>query len=221
MKRLVLVLCAGLCCSVAAADTVRIVRAPVWVYLETVPGSMTPEELAAKLPPIQELDEVSRFVLAGMIYGWRYSYTPSDKTRNVAEFFSLEPLQVIPRGDPRFSLSKLTPDYPRLSCWAEFTLDDSLARWTDSWNSVLYKNVRGRGRGERTDEIAGIKTAYTQAVLLAVREAARKLEKNKPKEIRGEVLLRSEPRLFVEEGWFVADLRLLNHIDEIVLYQTF
>ncbi len=220
MKRMIagLLVCAALS---AAAQTPRMLQAPVWVYLETVPGGLSAEEIAAKLPPIQELDETARFILAGMLYGWHFSYTPSDKTRKVDEFFEMTPIGTIERGDRRMVLTAVKPEYPRLSAWAEFTLDDSLARWSAYWSSVLFKSANGRGRGERAAEAAGIRTAYTDAVRDAVREYARKLEKNKPKEIRGEVLLREGARLFADEGRFVADIRVLVNLQEVVPYRTF
>jgi hypothetical protein len=133
----------------------------------------------------------------------------------------MAPIKEIEIGDTRLTLAEIKADYPRLSCWAEFTLDESLSYWTSYWNSVVFKSANGRGRGERTDEIEGIKNAYTQAVMLAVRGYARKLEKNKPKEISGEVLLRNDGRLFSDEGFFVADIRVLLHIQNIVSYSTF
>jgi hypothetical protein len=204
-----------------SAEAPRILQAPIWVYLEPVPGTMTAEEIKAKMPPIQELDETARFVISGMLYGWRFDYTPPDKTRNVDEFFSLDPMNVIPRGDPRFELLDVKPAYPRLTCWAEFTLDSSLKNWFSYWDSVQIKSANGRGRGERTDEIAGIKKAYTNAIMQAIREYARTLDKNKPKEVLGEVLLRENPRLFADQGFFVADIKVLIHLTEIIPYSAF
>jgi hypothetical protein len=210
-----------ICTTLAASETVQTIRAPIWVYLETVPGSRSPEEAKKAKPPIQELDDLARFIMGGMVYGWKFSYTPSDKTRKVEESFSMEPLGIIARNDPHFSLTELVPDYPRLYCWAQFNVDETLARWTSYWGSVLFKSARGQGRGERSQEAAGIRTAYENAVKQAVRDHERKLEKNKPKEIQGEVLLRDSPRLFVDEGWFVADVRLTVNIREIIPYSTF
>lgn len=209
------------CCLPVNGETARVIRAPVWVYLESVPGKLTEEEILAKTPPVQELDKIARFVLGGMLYGWKFSYTPSDSVRNVSEFFFMEPIKEIPMDDTRFTLLNIKPEYPRLSCWAEFTLDESLSYWTFYWASVLFKTANGRGRGERTEETEGIKTAYTQAVMLAVREYARKLEKNKPKEIVGEVLLRENPRLFADEGYFVADIRVLINMKQLIPYRIF
>lgn len=203
------------------AENAQVVRAPVWVYLESVPGTSTNEARQTKIPPIQELDEISRFILGGMIYGWTFSYTPSDILRNVKEYFSMQPVQVIAHNDPRVFLSNIKPDYPHLSCWAEFTIDETLALWTSRWSSIMFKSGKGRGKADRSEEMQGIKKAYSQAVLQAVREHARKLVKNKPKEIKGEVLLRDNPRLLVDEGSFIVDIRVLISIKELVPYQTF
>ncbi|ULQ58702.1 hypothetical protein K7I13_09045 [Brucepastera parasyntrophica] len=216
------------CICLFAEEAPRVLRAPIWVYLEPVPGIMpagseeeTGEDSREKLLPIRELDSVARFVMSGMVYGWKFTYTPSDKVRNVEEYFSMEPIQEIPRGDPRFKLTGITPAYPRLNSWAEFTFDEASGYWNKYWNSVLFKNGKGRGVGSRLDETNGIRTAYSQAVLNAVREHARKLEKNKPKEITGEILIKDNPRLYLSGGNFVADINVLINIKEIVPYRVF
>jgi len=222
MKRFFLILILALLSfSSTEAETSREKRAPIWVYLETVPGSLTAEQLKSKIPPIQELNNMARFIMGGMVYGWKFSYTPSDLTRKVTEYFELSPIKEIETGDPRLSISELTPEYPRLSCTAIFTLDDSVKRWELYWSSVLFKSANGRGYAERTEEVEGIHKAYADAVRDAVRSYARKLEKNKPKEIRGEVLLRDEPRLFTDGGQFVADIKVFINMQELIPYTTF
>lgn len=196
----------------------ELLRAPVWVYVEGVPGTATPENAE---PLLTQLESLSRFVLAGMIYGWKYDYYPSDKTRGVAEEFTITPLGSIEPGDPSFTLTGLTAEYPRLSCWAQYVPNDETARWERHWSSVLYKTGTGRGSGQRTDGVGGIRSAYESALLNAVREHARKLEKNKPKEVTGEVRLRNGPRLFPEAGTFTAAIRVLITVDEVVPWRTF
>lgn len=196
-------------------------NAPVWVYLETVPGTLTAEEIQTKIPPIQELYEMSRFIVSGMLYGWKFSYTPPDKTRAVTEYFELSPIESIASNDPSFTLSEIRPKYPVLFCWARYTLNDSQKRRLMYWDSIVFKNGGGTGRGERTDEIQGIKNAYTNAIMQAIREQARSIEKNKPKEIRGEVKLKESPRLFSDQGYFVATVRVRINVLEIVPYHVF
>ncbi len=228
-----------------AAEVPRVIRVPVWVFLEPVPGTgFDPQggtqdtssgntqnntqgdansarnTLQAETPA-GDLRAIARYVLGGMIYGWRFTYTPGDRGRKVAEYFTLEPVMEIPDDDPRFSLEGLDPAYPRVSTWAQFVLDDSAARRNLYWKSVQFRSADGRGYGDRERESEGIRDAYSDAVRSAVRAYARKLEKNKPKEIRGEVLLREDPRLFTEAGRFVADITVLVNLIEIVPYTAF
>lgn len=195
--------------------------APIWVYLETVPGTFSSDELKAQAPPIQKLDEISRFVLSGMLYGWKFSYTPPDKTRAVAEYFSLSPIDSIASNDPSFTLSDITPAYPTLLCWARYSLNDSQKRRLLYWDSILFKNGGGTGKGERKDESEGIKNSYTNAIMQAIREYSRSIEKNKPKEIRGEVKLKDSPRLFSDQGFFVTTVRVRINVQEMVPYRVF
>lgn len=120
--------------------------------------------------------------------------------------------------DFRFRFSGRTT---RKFCVAEYSLDESHSRWITHWDSVLFRTAKGRGTGERVDETLGIRAAYESAVRGAVREHARKLEKNKPKEVIGEVLLRDNPRLFPDEGRFVAEVRVLINVREVVPYRSF
>lgn len=204
-----------------AAEADREKRAPVWVYLETVPGSVTEAELKERTPPIGELDRIARFVMGGIVYGWKFSYVPSDKKRDVAERFSLEPIMEIGKGDGRFAMTEIVPDYPRLTCWAVFVPGDAEKRREEYWKSVTIKSANGHGTGERIHEADGVLAAYGNAIKAAIRSRAQALEKNKPKEILGEALLRDMPRLHADEGYFVADVKVLVNILETVPYATY
>lgn len=195
------------------------VRAPVWVYLEDIPGFT--ETQAQKPPPKEELEGIARWLMGGMIYGWKYSYSPPDALRNVKEFFSLDPLAEIPESDPRFSLTDLRAEYPRLTSWAQYETGDVADRWRRYWSSTLIDMAKGRGSAEITDGSAGIKAAYANALMQAVRERARITEKNKPKEVTGDILIRDTPRLFADQGRFVAELEVYISLGEIIPWKTF
>ena len=79
----------------------------------------------------------------------------------------MEPVMEIPDDDPRFSLSGFDPAYPRVSTWAEFVLDETAARRSVYWSSVMFRSSDGRGYGELTRESAGIRDAYADAVRAA------------------------------------------------------
>lgn len=202
------------------SESPRVLRAPVWIYLEPVPGSFDESE-AEQAPPIQEIEDIARFILSGMSSGWRFTYTPSDVRRNVAEEFSLVPIQEIVHGDPRFSMDSLSPVYPQLTCWAQIAVDEAVSRQLTYWESIQFHTGKGRGTGERTAEAGGIRDAYTGALLNAIRNLARSMEKNKPREISGEVLLREGPRLYADQGLFIAEVRVLINIRTIVPYTVY
>ncbi len=202
------------------ADAPIVARAPVWVYIEKTPGrfdGVTPPAM----PADRELDELSRYILGGMVFGWNFSYTPGDASRKIAESFTLEPIKAIDERDPRFRILEVTAEFPRLNCWAEFAYDEATLRRQIYWDSVVFKSAKGRGLGNLNDGMAGVKEAYANALKQAVRAYARKIEKNKPKEIRGEALLRETPRLFADEGSFVAEVRVILNVREMIPYGVY
>lgn len=192
----------------------KTVSATVWVYTEQTPGNTA-------YVPEEELQRLARFVLSGMVFGWRFDYTPADSARRVSEYFSLVPIAEIPAGSARLSFSCTETSGPRQYCRAEYIPDAAAANGSAFWNSVLFRSCKGRGSGERIAETGGIFQAYENAVKNAVHEYARTQEKNKPKEIRGEIKFKQEPRLFTDSGRFVVDAEFLIHIRETVPYTVF
>ena len=188
--------------------------ASVWVYTEEMPGN-------APLSPRQDLESLAAFVLSGMVYGWRFEYAPADSSRDVSAYFALEPLGEISPSSAGFSLSQIERRGTRVSCRAEFAFDEAAANSARLWNSALFKSCRGRGFGERSDETAGIFAAFEAAIQNAIHEHVRTLEKNRPKEIRGEIKLKEEPRISAPSGRFAADAEFLINVKEIVPYTVF
>ena len=188
--------------------------ATVWVYTEEMPGNET-------LIPDDDLERLAVYVLSGLVYGWRFDYTPRDSSRGVAEYLSLEPLGEIDPASAGFSLIHVEEKGVRLYCRAEFAFDEAALNSARLWNSVVFKSAKGRGYGERKDEAAGIFAAYEGAIRAAIHESARAQVKNRPKEVRGEIKFKDEPRVFAASGRFVADADFLINFKEIVEYSVF
>ncbi|MGF7110300.1 hypothetical protein [Treponema pedis] len=205
----------------SSKDTAVIVRSPVWVFLETEPGSFDGKTKDAELPPKEALKELSGHILGGMTYGWKFSYTPYDKKRGVKEFFEIVPIVQIEKNDKNIVITDVKIKYPFCYCWVEYKISEAQAVRMKFWKSISHKTVKGRGTGERSDELKGVYNAYTEAVKNAVREYARKVIKNKPKELIGELLIKENPRLYVESGLFKAELELYLNIEKIVPYTVF
>lgn len=202
------------------SDSTTITRIPVWVFLETVPGATT-ENAKASLPPRKAITELSSFLLSGFVFGWEFKYVPYDKTRQVKEHFEIKPKHEIPPDATSLKISELTPKYPYLYCYAEYTASEVLALRQQTWECISYKVVQGTGTGERIDEVQGIYNAYINAVKDAVRRHARSLTKNKPREICGQLMLRENPRLFMKSGTFYASLEMNIYIEKIFPYTMF
>lgn len=198
-----------------------VIRAPIWVFLEPQPGVMDNDTQGTRLPPRQALIALSTTIMEGMVYGWKFFYTPFDKRRAVAEEFELEPLQSIPAGDNRLSVTELRPQYPYLYCWAEYRVTDAIALHRTEWVRINYITAKGSGRAERKFEIDGVRQAYRSAALAAVRGYLRKNIKNKPKSVCGEMLIKDNPRLYVSGGKFTAELTVYLDIKEVIPYEVF
>lgn len=205
----------------SSKDEAVIMRVPVWVFLEPVPGRFDEENSVRIIPPKEMLKELSAYLLSGMIYGWRFSYTPFDKLRGVEEYFDLQPVTKIEPNDSKLLIKDLEVVYPYCYCWAEYSVSKSYFSRLDFWKTILAKTIQGSGECSLDEEINGIYTAYNEAVKNAVRQYLRKQIKNKPKEISGEVLIKANPRLYVNSGKFKSELEIYLKINEVVPYQVF
>ena len=201
-------------------DEARIVRAPIWVFIEGQPALMSEDEGSTFTPPKEALQEVARFLLSGMSYGWKFTYTPHDKSREVKEVFELVPIsEVNIQSELRYSDVRV--HYPYVSSWVEYPLSSNDLARHSSWNSLKFKTIKGSGEGRRKDELEGVKTAYINAIKMAIVEYAKKTVKNRPKEIIGEILLKNSPRLFCASGLFKAEVELYINVREVIPYSYF
>jgi len=203
------------------AREAQIIRAPVWVFLEPQPGVMDDDIQGAQLPPRKALTELSKTIMEGMTYGWKFSYTPFDKRRKVEEEFELTSLQSILPNDNRLSITELRPQYPYLYCWAEYRVTDAIALHRTEWIRINYVTAKGSGSAARKMELEGVRQAYREAALSAVRGYLRKNIKNKPKTVNGEMLIKDNPRLYASGGKFTAELTVYLYIKEVIPYAVF
>ncbi len=199
----------------------RIVRLPVWAFLEGQPGTMRDGEGAPFIPAKEALEETANLLLSGMSYGWRFSYTPADNIRKVSETFILESLKGKDLEKENIKIKEIRIKYPFVYCWAEYPLSETEIERHSSWNALKYKIIKGKGEGWRKDEMEGVKEAYNSAIKNALLSYAKKNLKNKPKEIKGELLIKNSPHLSISSGLFKAEVELYLNIKEIVPYTVF
>lgn len=222
--------------SAAEVSQEKQVRFALWAYTEVYPGYFDSDNVSEdekKLNrennsdvtysvPIKKIKEIAPFLIEGMVYGWRFDYTPSDKARGVKEYFELSPVQVLSESDiAKINYAKPWVEGNKLSAWVEFPRTESQIRFYNSWLSILHPRIKGIGYARLAEGFSGIKKAAEEAVKNAVREYERTQIKTKPKEIMGVVLISQPPLIGIDAGQYRITLDFFMQSDKIVEYKTF
>lgn len=204
-------------------SVVRQIRIPLWAELDAYPEL---EDAANKDSeqydyPVKSIREVAPFLVGGMVYGWEFSYTPSDKARGVEEY--LEITEIVSSNTIKGGITYVSPwlENNRLNCWCEYTRNEAQIQNYNLWNSIKNPVIHGRGYGELSKGFAGLKDAAYDAMKNAVREHYRAVIKNKPKEITGSVLIRDLPTIGIDAGRYVINLDFFLEYGKIIEYSVY
>lgn len=207
---------------------IRHIRFPIWAEVDAYPGT---QAAAADVDtkefsyPIARIKETVPFLIEGLVYGWNFTYVPSDKTRGVEEYFEIEPVQKLADGQKNdggtIEYSSVWIENNRFNCWVDYTRTDHQVQTYNLWASIQNPTIQGRGYGDLTKGFEGIKEAAVDSVKNAVRNYYRNLIKNKPKQITGAVLLRKTPLLGIDSGRYVINLDFFLECGTIEEYTQF
>ena len=201
---------------------IRHIRFPIWASLDAYPGSQEAGDLDSGIYdyPIKSMKKVAPFLVQGMVYGWEFSYTPSDKTRGVEEYFEFYPIQPLSPDDKiTYSSPWLTEN--KLNAWIDYTRTDNQIQNYYLWSTIQNKTISGKGYGSIEKGFEGITDACSDCIKNAVRDYYQKIIKNKPKEITGSVLVRDLPMLGVDAGRYVVQLDFFLESGKIIEYSKF
>ncbi|MCR5723687.1 MAG: hypothetical protein K6G80_01220 [Treponema sp.] len=218
----------------------KLIRFAVWAQRDVYPGyfegdasEQTQEKneaAKAKLEatgnaftiPVTRIKETVPHLLTGMVYGWKFDYTPADKARAVKEYFYHEPVQAL-SGEEISKIRYVKPwvEDDRLLCWVEYNRTDIQERAFLSWQSITHPRIKGVGYARLSDGFEGIQQACDEALKNAIREYERKIIKNKPKEITGTVIIATPPMIGIDAGKYMVTLDFFMETDRIITYQTF
>lgn len=197
------------------------IRIPLWAEVDAYPELMQEEGFDAEKYPIQKIKEVAPFLISGMVYGWDFVYTPSDKARNVEEYFEIQEKKLSDAEIYGISYSSAWVENERLNCWCEYTRTPFQVQNYNLWASIQNPVIHGYGYGNVSDGFDGIVAAAKDALKNAVREHYRAKIKNKPKEITGSVLIRKEPLIGIDEGRYTIKLDFFLEYDTIINYNVY
>ena len=173
--------------------------------------------------PINQIKDTAPFLINGMLYGWDFIYTPSDKARGVEEYFEFiekEPSSLI-KNQIVYSSPLVEIEKNQFSCWCEYVRTTAQIQNYKMWSTITNPVIRARGYGPVELGFEGIKLAAQDAIKTAVREYYRGKTKNKPKEITGSVLIRSEPLLGIDAGRYAINLDFFLECGRIKEYTSF
>ncbi len=167
--------------------------------------------------------EEARQALSGMIYGYEFSYTPPDSGRRVAESFTLTPLAEVRWGDPHLRVAAGEVRDSFLFLTVRYQLRPFQEARREAWASNVVPTASGRGEHSVFDRPAGEgkRLALQEAVKEALRNHLRPIVFNKPREVRGEVLLWEEPRTSIHAGAYRTEVTVKVRIVELRPYSIF
>jgi hypothetical protein len=204
-----------------AADATDLLFIRPWIELEPLlrigPGPYPiPVDVAEK-----SLLEEGRLLVSGMIFGWDFSYIPSDKARRVEESFVLTPVATVPWGSPRLRVTETEVTNTRLWARISYAMNEQESRRRASWDS----NTAALSTGLGTAELQLGDTARTKSLERAIRDAIRRsLDTrylNKPREITGNVVLWADPSMFVRSGTYTTTATIKLIVRDLIPYRIF
>lgn len=216
------------------SDSQKKLRIKLWAPVDEEPGLISPDISGSSrtgnstLPSnytdtaTSSIKVTAPFFLSGMIYGWKFEYTPSDKARQVAEYFSLTPIHEIDINDPAIHFASPATLENRVYCWVEYDRTLPMMTYRQSFDSVNIPQVKGTGESSKKISSEAIIESVEMAAKNAIRNYGRIIEKNKPKVITGTILLKDQdPTVKIVNGKFTSYLDFFLHVDTIIQYSNF
>jgi hypothetical protein len=200
------------------ADPILVVEH--WSERDPLVADGTERPLSRELIVERLLDE-AQAILSGMIYGYRFEYTPSHPDRDVVEQFSVQPYQIIERGDPALKVFQTWTEKGRLYARIFYTLGPQQLAWQTGWLSGANRVSSGVGT---SPFIAGPTTklnAFEDGLRMAVRNYLRTQTFNRPRRATGAILVKESPTFRVLDGNYEAHVEVLLQIDTLDHYDVF
>ena len=190
-----------------------IVTLEIWSIVDRIIHGETPAE--------ERLLREAQYTLSGMIYGWDFVYTPEYPARGVQRWFEVEAIQGIRWGDPRLQLRAVTQESNTIYGQIDFELSDDDQRRLRAWSAMDSVRSVGLGSAPLRRGLPAKFTAIEEAIHQAIRDYLRSVTYNRPREVRGSVILQRPPEIRTDAGTYQAQVWVQLQIDEVVEYLSF
>jgi hypothetical protein len=197
-----------------------LLRAEFWTDLEPVAAvgeewPVSPETARARI-----LDEAA-WVYGGMIWGFEFRYTPYDKTRAIPERFEIESLGALRPESLSFAAGARASSGDEMRTYVEYRPESALVSLMGSYAREPWKGSQGIGKADMNLGVKGRRAAYEDGLRAAVRSFLQGLEPNKPRLVRGRVVLDRPPSMSILGGQYTAQLRARVMVLEFVPYKVY
>jgi len=205
-------------------ETDPTLRIELWVPFDEFPGlSVSPADDEDEwMPSVRAMHQLAPYIFSGMIYGWDFSYTPSDKTRQVSEYFEAIPRGTIELPDPRLTFHDSIRTDIRITTEAEYERTPYMMQNRKHWQSLTTIKVTGKGSASVSGGTEAMQSVVEDAIKNGVRAWAQTYTKNKPKEIAGSIILADEtPKIGIRNGQYVAELDFFLYVVTINQYSLY
>jgi hypothetical protein len=192
-----------------------------WTELEPVvriePGQYPLPAAAAQKSVLEE----GRVLFSAMIYGWKFTYYPGDRSRKVQESFELLPVAQVPWGSPHLSVRETTIEETKLWVRMSYALDENESLRRAGWESNTAALSTGQGKADAMKGPAAKMASLQDAVRDAIRRSLDVRYVNKPREISGEVVLWDDPQSTARAGFYFTTAKVKLTVRELVPYRIF
>jgi hypothetical protein len=194
----------------------------LWCELEPMMQETEDYPLTTEEAQRRALEE-AREILSGMIYGYRFRYTPGDTVRKIEEEFTITPVAEILWGDPNMRVADAYVENSLLYVKVSYQLEDFQAARRRAWSSNSVESSTGIGSHSvfTVTSPEGKRQALREALKNAVREALRPVVFNKPREVTGEILIWNQPHTVIQSGAYTTQADVKLRVKEIRSYSLF
>jgi hypothetical protein len=210
-------------CSAQTPSVIEHIRIPLWAEADAYPELREAQDASSGVYDYakKRIKTIAPFLINGMVHGWNFTYTPSDKLRGVEEYIDFSDTLPLDRPEENISYTSPWMQDGKINCWIEFTRTPQMIIDYNLWASISNPIIRGKGYGKIKDGFDGITDAAKEAVKDAVRSYFRGRIKNKPKEISGKVLIRDQPTIGIDAGRYMVQLDFFLETDRIIMYTQY
>ncbi len=177
---------------------------------------------AAPLPKkeaVRRLLEEAIFLFSGMIYGFSLDYTPLDRERQVAEYFSANPVAQIPWGDPGLNVQATWRIEDKLYARIRYDLSPDQLRRRQAWSSAVHNAASASAIAPLNLGYRGRMEAHRLAIKEAFRNHLRSIERNKPRSTRGRCVIVDAPITSLSAGGYRSTIRIRLDVEEVNPYR--